>query len=225
MNEGIRVRHGGYAVMTSIDLVFPVGGPAIPRDHGYGLYAALSRLLPSVHSAKDIGIFPIRGRPIGDGTLALGRQSALRIRVPADRLPLLLPLAGKAIEVDGHRVRIGVPRVQALVPAATLASSLVLIKIAHAEERGVTPDMFLAAARKQLDALGIAGEPALPLVESGPHAGEPRRRVIRVKDQTHAGYAMIVEGLTAEESIRLQEMGIGGRRLMGCGLFGHERER
>ncbi len=33
-------------MMASVDLIFPVGGTAIARDHGYRLYAALSRLLP-----------------------------------------------------------------------------------------------------------------------------------------------------------------------------------
>ena len=33
------------------------------------------------------------------------------------------------------------------------------------------------------------------------------------------GYALRVFGLTAEESIRLQEEGLGGRRRMGCGVF------
>jgi CRISPR-associated protein Cas6 len=209
--------------VASIDLIFPVSGTTIPREHGYVLYAALSRLTPALHEAKDIGIFPIRGTPGGDGMLLLGRLSALRLRVPTDRLPALLPLAGKGIDLDGNRVHIGVPRVGALVPAPKLASSFVLIKLSHVDERGVTPELFLAAARKQLNALEIAGESALGLVTAGPHRGEPRRRVLRVKGQTHAGYAMVVEGLTAEESVRLQEAGLGGRRAMGCGLFGPVR--
>lgn len=79
-------------MMTTIDLIYPVHGMAIARDHGYGLYAALSRLLPTLHRSEDVGIFGIRGTPAGDGTLRLVRQSALRIRVPAERLPMLLPL-------------------------------------------------------------------------------------------------------------------------------------
>jgi CRISPR-associated protein Cas6 len=206
--------------MTMIDLVFPVAGDAIPRDHGYPLYAALSQLLPALHGASEVGIFPIRGTPAGGDTLRTSRHSALRVRVAADRLPMLLPAAGSSVEIDGHRLRLGMPRVQALVPAATLGSRLVLIKLAHARERGVTPERFLESVRRQLDAIGVAGEAAVPLISGGPRSGEPRRRVLRVKDQTHAGYALIVRGLTAEESIRLQEIGLGGRRLMGCGLFG-----
>jgi hypothetical protein len=62
---------------------------------------------------------------------------------------------------------------------------LVLIKLADAGHKQVgglvTPDAFLAAARRQLDALGIrAAEPGLQLTRTGPRAGLPRRRVIRV---------------------------------------------
>lgn len=206
-------------VDNCVDINFPVVGSTIPVNHGYSLYAAVSRVVPSIHSTDGVGIFPIQGT-FNDGRLHLNTRSSARIRLPAERLPMLLPLADAVIELDGRRIRLGTPRVHALIPASTLISSLVVIKIAHAEERGgVTPDLFLTAARKQLLALGVAAEPAIPLVSSGPHAGEPRRRIVRVKEQTHVGYAMVVEGLTADESIRLQEAGIGGRRLIGCGLF------
>ena len=73
--------------------------------------------------------------------------------------------------------------------------------------------------RKQLEDRGVHGEPQLLAHRAGARQGQPLRRVIRIKGETHVGYAMLVEGLTAEESIVLQERGLGGRRLMGCGLF------
>jgi CRISPR-associated protein Cas6 len=153
----------------------------------------------------------------------LNSRSAVRIRLPASKLPAFLRLAGQSLELDGHRLRLGVPNVAALIPAPTLSSDLVLIKLAHTDEKkarnAVTPEAFLAAATKQLTAMQIIALPALQLTRTGPHTGQPRRRIMKVKSQTHAGYAMIVEGLTAEESLRLQEQGLGGRRLMGCGLF------
>jgi CRISPR-associated protein Cas6 len=207
-----------------IDLLFPVIGASIPRDHGYALYSAACHLVASVHGSKDLGIFPIRGTSAGNGTLCLTDCSTLRLRIPADHLPTLLPLAGKALELDGHRVRLGVPHVAALIPAPMLASPLVLIKLAHASaDSKITPDLFLAAANKQLAVLNIRGTAVFQHIRTGPRAGEPRRRVIHVRDQTHVDYAMIVQGLTAEESILLQERGLGGRRLMGCGLFLPER--
>lgn len=217
------------AVQTHLDLAFPVGGTAIPLDHGYALYGATARVAAWLHAEEaksaGVGIFPIAGTPGGDGTLLLHDRdrSMLRFRVPADAVPKLLPLSGQVLKIDGHALRVGVPRVAGLAPASSLTSPLVLIKLANAGEKArgqlVTPEAFLAAARKQLDALGIRGEPGIPLHRAGPHTGEPRRRVIKVREQTHAGYALLVESLTAEESIRLQEAGLGGRRLMGCGLF------
>ena len=40
---------------------------------------------------------------------------------------------------------------------------------------------------------------------------------MRIRDKRVVGYAVLATGLTVEESIRLQEHGLGGRRRMGCG--------
>jgi CRISPR-associated protein Cas6 len=99
-----------------------------------------------------------------------------------------------------------------------LAARLVSIK-------GFTePGPFLEAARRQLGALDMAGEPDIPQVLEGPRAGQPRRRVIRVRDKRVVGFPLIVSGLTAAESVRLQESGLGGRGKMGCGFFGAMRQ-
>jgi CRISPR-associated protein Cas6 len=45
------------------------------------------------------------------------------------------------------------------------------------------------------------------------------RRTLEIAGRTVVGYAVEVSGLTAEESIILQENGIGGRRRFGCGIF------
>ena len=205
--------------MAVVDLVFPILGESVSQQHAYDLYAAVCRIVPGFHENNAVGIFAIRGVSTGNGQLALNERSSLRLRLPTESIPHALPLSGKPLELNGARLRIGVPRVIALVPAATLISNFVFIKLAHADETGVTLELFLEAARKQLGDKNIKGEPSIPLAQSGPHAGEPRRRVLRMKDQSLVGYSLLVEGLTAEESIVLQEEGIGGKRRMGCGLF------
>ena len=204
-----------------VDLVFSLVGSTIPQDHGYVLYAAMVQIVAAIHGARDVGILPIRGISDERGTLRLTPSSTLRVRLPSTKIPAALPLVGKTLALDGHSVRIDVPRVAALVPAPVLTSSLVTIKLAHAigDDGFVAPDAFLVAARKKLQDRGIRGEAHLQVIRTGPRAGQACRRVIRIKGGTHVGYAMVVEELTAEESIDLQEEGLGGRRLMGCGLF------
>lgn len=88
--------------MTMIELHFPVLGNEIRADHSYALYGAMSRLVPKIHTDEmPLRIGPIRGSYVGDGKLRLD-GAILRVRLRPDDLPTLLPLAGKALELDGQ---------------------------------------------------------------------------------------------------------------------------
>ena len=193
--------------MPTIDLAFKLMGTRMPVDHGYALYAAISRVVPEIHDAKDIGVHPVRGRFDGNECLLLSPASRLIVRTQDDRIREFLKLAGKMIEVDGHRSRVGVPEVRALRPAAALYARLVTIK------GFMEPEQFLDAARRQLEAMGATAKLEL---------GE--RRTFRVKDKQVVGFEMLAMELEAEDSLKLQEIGIGGRRRMGCGVFVPQRK-
>ena len=45
------------------------------------------------------------------------------------------------------------------------------------------------------------------------------RRRVTVAGRRIVGYSVRVSGLSAEESLALQEKGLGGKRRMGCGVF------
>lgn len=188
--------------MPIVDLAFELMGKWIPVDHGYALYAAMSRLVPAIHSAEGIGVHPIRGRYAANGCLALLPSSRLVLRLSADHIRLYLRMAGKTFEVDGHRLCVGMPEARLLRPATTLYSRLVTIKGFMEREP------FLEAAKRKLNTMGITADLQL---------GE--RRTLRVKDKQVVGFEMLATGLDAESSVRLQEIGIGGRRRMGCGIF------
>ena len=136
------------------------------------------------------------------GCSLLSPASRLIVRTPDDRIREFLKLAGKTLEVDGHRLRMGVPEVRALRPAAALYARLVTIKGFMESEQ------FLDAARRQLETMG-----SMAKLELG------ERRTFRVKDKQVVGFEMFATELSAEDSIKLQEVGIGGRRRMGCGVF------
>lgn len=202
-----------------IDLVFPVLGQSVPTDHAYPLYAALSRAVPAFHDpAARVRFAPLTGSAGDPGRLRLTDRSRLRVRLPADAISAVLPLAGKAVEVAGTPVRFGPPTVFPLTPAAALEARLVTFK------HGAEPEPFLATARARLAELGVEGELALRVVPGGRWAGTPRRRVVRVKGRAIVGYAVVVSGLTADASLHLQERGLGGRTRLGCGFFLPARE-
>ncbi len=208
--------------MACVDVVFTLTGNTIPVDHGYHLLSSISKHIPEVHGNGEIGIHSINGRLNGDRTASITEKSCLRIRIDADQIPKVIPLAGKRLDLSGHAITVGVPRTRALIPAARLYSRLVVIK-------GFTePEGFLDACRRQLAEMNIKAAPSLVSTQVHAKANENRkggikspwlRRTLKIRDKTVVGFALNVEGLTAEESIVLQERGLGGRRRFGCGIF------
>lgn len=189
---------------------FPVEGRRLPADHGYALYSAITRLLPTAHAARWLAVELISGVPWREGIIALPtRGAALYLRVPADRYAAVLPLAGKRLDIDGHPLRLGIPSARPLQPAASLYARAVIIK------KFTDAEPFLDAARRQLDALEITAALELPHDEQG----RPRRRVLRIKDKTIIGFSLAAHDLSDADSIKLQTLGLGGRRAMGCGIF------
>jgi CRISPR-associated protein Cas6 len=201
---------------NTIDLAFNVTGQSLPADHGFPLYGAISRLLPSIHEVSGIAIHPIRGRIVGQRIMQLNDASRLVIRAPSERIHELLPLAGKQLVVAGHVLRVGVPQVFALKPCAALRSRIVVIKLSSATPAAPSSDEFLAALRRKLVAFEISQNSSITL---------GKRRTVRVHEKEVVGYEVVVEQLGASESIALQSNWPRdpaqrfARNHMGCGVF------
>src|SRR6185437_12592332 len=105
----------------------PIRGEQIPLDYGYFLFGAISRIIPSIHGDRRIGVHPIRGMKLERGRLTLVPQSKLRLRMPSEEIGTYLPLAGSRLELDGSSLRVGIPRSEPLTPSASLTSRLVTI--------------------------------------------------------------------------------------------------
>jgi len=136
--------------------------------------------------------------------LQLMPWSSVKIRTPQERIADLVGLAGKTVTIGDRQVRLGVPKVKGLAPATALRSRLVTIKGFMDAEK------FAEAVRRQLDTLEISERVILTI---------GKRRTLKIRDKEVVGFEVILEGLTASESIILQEHGLGGRRHMGCGVF------
>jgi CRISPR-associated protein Cas6 len=185
-----------------INLHFKVMGKRIKVDHGFGLHAAISRALPRFHDDEHTGVRLLRGRYVGDGWLDISPWSELVFRMTANWIPFYIPLAGKTLEVMGDWLRVGVPKTSMLVPVVALYAHLVTTKNGQDEMR------FREEINRQMESLGVRGKFSV---------GD--RRTFQVHEKQVVGYSLLVNELTAEESLTLQERGLGGRRKMGCGFF------
>jgi CRISPR-associated protein Cas6 len=197
---------------SHVDLAFSVRGRTIPRDHGYALYGALSRLLPGVHGADWIGIHGIAAKLASSEELTLEPMGTLRVRIPTDKIGELLPLAGATLDVAGRPVEVGAPIIQALTPVAALDARLVIIRftggLSKPFDQAAFDQRFIVEAQRQLVSHEIRGDLEL--------CG---RQSLGVGGQRVLGHSVRVLGLSPDDSIKLQIHGLGGKRTMGGGIF------
>lgn len=218
-----------------VDLCFPVkmfktteAKHVLAADHGYLLYSALCQNIQELHNDPVVGVFSINGNPQKNRTLELHTKSQLVLRLPNSHIGRYLSLAGQNLQVGEYSLQLQGGYLRQLVPVPRLYSRLVIIK-------GFTePENFLAASQRQLTELeiqaqvGLVYQPQIAAENQGKDTGSRSvflRRTLKIKDKQVVGFALQVEGLSAEESIRLQEKGLGGRRHFGCGLFMPDQRR
>ena len=208
-----------------INLHFQAQGETIRVDHGYALFSAISRCLGKEfhppnrdirrasaissclgekyhHKKRDVRLALIRGRYAGDGLLKLLPSSRITFRLPSEKVALYINLSGKTLDLVGHKVRVGVPKSQGLVPATALYAHLVTTK------SGLERNRFEKEIQRQLDEQGCQGRVSIG-----------KRRTFSIHGKKIVGYSLLVSELNAEESLVLQEKGVGGRGKMGCGFF------
>ena len=95
-----------------IDLSFPVRGDVLPMDHHYLLYGALSHAIRAFHAADGAVRFAVIGGSVASkGMIAVGTLSRLRVRLLAEHIGQVMPLAGCSLKVGEHSIALGVPTV------------------------------------------------------------------------------------------------------------------
>jgi CRISPR-associated endonuclease/helicase Cas3 len=185
-----------------VELRFPLTSAARPCDHGQAMFRAISRLIPEALSAGWLLVKEVRIARRPEGALQDARQAGLRMRLPQSRVSLMLKLASRRLQVGSHPVRLGTPEISLLQPCSSLYAKCVVIN--HCTRSGA----FLDALAWKLDAMGIACEIEL---------GQCRR--FRAGRRSITGFALTLYDLSEEDSIMLQEQGLGGHRHLGCGFF------
>jgi CRISPR-associated protein Cas6 len=195
-----------------IDLIYPIECQYLPVDHNYALGQAVVQVLSWLPDEEGAGVHPIQvaisahgwERPAGaDDLLHLSKRTRLVIRVPRHRQDDAQALVGRRLDVRGQPLVIaGKPAVRPLQPNATLYSRNVAL---DADDE----DGFLRAAAELLERMDILVRKMLP----------GRIGVINTTDGPLATRSLLLADLAAEESMRLQQRGLGPCRYFGCGLF------
>ena len=204
----------GFAIPDDVvDLAYKIGCPTIPLDHAHSLSSALLEALPWLSEEEYAGIHLIHGAASGNGwfrpedteneLLHLSRRTRMRLRIPKHRLPEAQALSGETLDIDGHPLEIGKSDVFQLSSLPTLFSRYVITR----EELDET--QFLEEVAEQLMALDI---PCRKMLGGITHT-------MNFADGPVFTRSLMVADLEPEQSVRLQQVGLGEGRTRGCGLF------
>ena len=186
---------------SMVDVVFPLVGARLPRDHRQALSDELERLLPWLATCPEVGVHRVNG-VAGDGaSVLLSQRARLVLRVGREQVGALAPLEGATLDVGGHALHLGRAVQRELVPHGTLYSHLVTT--CDDDELA-----FTASIDRELDAMGVRGRQICG-----------RRHVVTHHGTGLTGFSLMLDGLSAADSLQLLQAGLGRHRRLGCGVF------
>lgn len=199
-----------------VDLLFDIECRELPVDHAQALSRALAEHLPELGTNDELGMHTVhvagsqngweRPDPELGQKLILSRRTKLTMRVPKTiEASVRETLKGVELDVDGCRMRIGNAKRKNLSSQGTIFSRYVVLEDGEADDE----HMFLQRIVKTLAERGIRVRKALcgkTVTMAGPD-GPIQTRSIMLAD------------LSAEESVQLQQKGLGPMREIGCGIF------
>ncbi len=199
-----------------VDLLFNIECRSLPVDHAYALGSALRAAVPWLVEDQRIGVHTVhlagaqngweRPDPALGQVLQLSRRTKLTIRVPRERMDLLqAELAGVTLDVAGSTLTIGAAKTRPLTRQGTIFARYVVLETGEDRDE----HLFLSRAAAALAARSVRMRKAL--------CGKTAE--LHTPDGPIATRSLMLADLSSDESLRLQQDGLGPLRHMGCGIF------
>ena len=195
-----------------VDMAFGIRCRSLPVDHAYALFQALRQVLPWLEHEPGAAVHPIHVADSGNGwmrpedpddRLYLSRRTRLVLRMPRHRIEAAGALRGQTLHIADQTMQVGEADIRPLSVLTTLFSRYLVTDDGDDEER------FLAETAKQLAARGIRPRKMLP----------GKAHAIRVPGATLKTRSLMLAELSVEESLQLQQQGLGEHGHLGCGIF------
>ena len=189
-----------------VEIVYPIYGQALPTNHNYQLYSSLCSWNAQVKEF-DWQLKTINGFSDHQGKIHLGSDSTLAIRCNVKDLAAWMDLQEVELGVNSYRLKVGQADIKMLTGSPCLRSRMVTIK--HQGKFGnLAKQQFRDCLLYKLFELGIRCDVKVE-----------EYRKIEVSHRSVFGYGVRLTGLNKESSKLIQELGLGGRKRMGCGYF------
>ncbi len=191
-----------------VDLVYSIQCLRLPVDHAQVLSLAVQNQLPWFETEERAALHAIHVAESGNGWVRpddfihLSRRTKLTLRVPKHRIEDAQQLSGKALDLGGHPLTVGTSIIRPLSTLTTIFARYVAASESDEQQ-------FLRDALAQLKALGVKPKKMLCGME---------KSIATTHGALRTRSLMLAE-LSVDESLILQQRGLGLHRVLGCGVF------
>ncbi|EDN65848.1 conserved hypothetical protein [Beggiatoa sp. PS] len=195
-----------------VDVVFDMNCRCLPVDHAIALSQAIAKALPWFEDEPKAGLHLIYGADSGNGwyrpeeqdeLLYLSRRTKLTLRLPQYRVADAKVLTGMTLDIADNPLKVGKAKEKPLTQMPVLFARHIIAKPEQEE------DAFLDWAVAQIQQIGIQCRKVL--------CGKTHH--FKWPDGDLLTRSLMIADLTSQDSITLQEQGLGEGRKIGCGLF------
>jgi|TARA_Y100000817_G_scaffold208722_1_gene163719 CRISPR-associated protein Cas6 len=193
-----------------IDVAFRIECKTLPYDHACDLSNEITKNLPWLLDDQLTGIQTLHGPESGNGwvrsekeEIFLSKRTRLILRIPRGDIDKVRELENIEINVLGNNIKIGKSTTKTFLIVRDLISRFVLCDKDESEEE------FLLGVKKELLNHGVSIKKAI--------CGKAKSLTINGKSKITR--SLMIADLSKENSVLLQDTGVGTGRIYGCGIF------
>tara|TARA_S200000501_G_scaffold178203_1_gene167848 strand:+ start:7137 stop:7817 length:681 start_codon:yes stop_codon:yes gene_type:complete len=192
-----------------VDVSFKVNCKKIAADHSYNLFEAILGEFPKIEEIDNLAIHSVYGAESGAGwerpetEIYLSKRTRFCIRTPVEHAEEFFNLDKKILKVGKYEMQLTKPTIKNLVITDTLFCRSVVVENNKNEEE------FLKDIHSSLKLMGVNVKKML--------CG--KEHLIQTPNRALIGKTLLITDLEKDDSIKIQQLGIGIGKLFGCGIF------
>ncbi len=196
-----------------IDLSFSITCKSLPVDHAWVLSREIIKHLAWMDKHQIAGIHQIHVaesnngwlRPDHDNALLYpSRRTKMSLRIPTEKLSDTESLTGITLDIEGHPLKIGKSKKKIFTNSGVLFSRYVI-----SDDNEDEHDFLVRMSNELKDKTGFKVKKMLC---GKSHAIKTPEKILKTRH-------LMIADLDNDTSIKIQQLGLGTGKELGCGLF------
>jgi CRISPR-associated protein Cas6 len=198
-----------------IDVVYSIKCKTLPLNHSWALSEEIIKHLPWISEYEYAGIHQIHVAESNNGWMRPGddeegavlypsKRTKMTLRIPIEKFQSAVKLTGTTLDIEGHSLLVGKAKKKEFTNAGVIFARYVLCENEENENE------FLARIAAEIKNKTDFKVKKM-LCGKSHNIDTPNKKLLTKH--------LMIADLDSETSIKIQQLGLGKGRELGCGLF------